>query len=574
MKNQIMSGNPGLPSKLGQFFWAVINIGYKLVFWVGTVGLLIWYVLKLQHQQDDLCLQVASLEKKQPVRTEIVERVVGASKNWSDVQKKIKNTVVQIFSQGAAIDIFQPFKTPSQFQQTGSGFFINQEGEFVTNAHVVDQARSMWIQIPALGKRQFNVELIGVCPDRDLALLKIEQKELEAVKKGLGGKLPSLNLGNSDEIKSADEIMTLGYPLGQQNLKSTVGVVSGWEAHFIQIDAPINPGNSGGPAVNRRGQVIGVNSRYVPDAQNVGYVIPINELKIILDDLRKVKLLRKPFLGILFENGTKDLVRYLNNPQPGGLYVVDVYQNSPLHRAGVKRADMIYEINGNKIDLYGELHLGDSKISIIDYVAQMKLGQDVHVVVYRSGKRHEFKFKFDQSELMPVKTIYPGYESIDYEIVAGMVIQPLTMNHLPALVNSVPSLAKYTEMRNQMKPALVITHIFNDSEAYRARTLVPGVIVHKVNNMVVKTMDDVRHALFKSVKCNDLTLETNDGIFVVFPFRKTLEDDQRLAQDYYYRFSPTMQMLLAETGLLNDKSRAMIAQQDNSIISIKQAVVS
>jgi serine protease Do len=514
---------------------------------VGSGGVM---VKMYKNQQDLQKLLDIRLSEQQTSRHEVIERVVTAAEPWSDLQLKVKDTVVQIFSQAAAIDLLAPFKTPKQYQSTGSGFIINSDGEIITNAHVVDQAKAVWIQIPSLGKHQIDVDVIGVSPERDLALLKIRPEGLELIKTVLGD-MPLLPLGDSDFVHRADEIMTLGYPLGQQGLKSTVGVVSGREAHLIQIDAAINPGNSGGPSVNRMGSVVGINTMYAPDAQNVGFIIPINELKIVLDDLHKVKLLRKPFLGVLFNNASESLTNFLGNPLPGGLYVVDVYHDSPLHKAGVKKGDMIYEINGHPLDFYGELAWNDDKISIIDYVSQLKLGQEVHLVVYRKGKRHDVTFLFDQSELLPIRKIYPGYENIDYEIVAGMVVQPLTINHLPALINNAPSLAKYTEMKYQMEPALIITHVFPDSQAHRSRSLAPGAILKEINGERVKSMADLRTALYKGLTSENLTVETMDGVFVVCPFKKVLSDDQRLAQDYFFPLSETTKTLIAKAGINN-----------------------
>ncbi|MEX0940748.1 MAG: trypsin-like peptidase domain-containing protein [Candidatus Babeliales bacterium] len=523
------------------------------------------FVVKLQRDQQELrqLLKSSTIDVQQSPRTEIVERIVSPSATWSDLQAKVKDTVAQIFSQVAAVDLLQPYRTPHQYQTTGSGFFINKDGEIITNAHVIDQAKSVWIQIPSLGKHQIDVDVVGVSPERDLALLKIRPEGLDKIKSILGD-VPYLNLGDSDFIHRADEIMTLGYPLGQQGLKSTVGVVSGRESHLIQIDAPINPGNSGGPSIDRRGSVVGINTMYAPDAQNIGYVIPINELKVILDDLRTVRLLRKPFLGILFNNASESLTNYLGNPGPGGLYVVNVYKGSPLSRAGIKRGDMIYEINGHKIDIYGELAWNEDKISIIDYVSQLKLGQEVHLVIYRNGKRQDISLLFDQSELLPIRKIYPGFEAIDYEIVAGMVIQPLTINHLPALINMAPSLAKYTEMKHQMESALIITHIFPDSQAHRSRALMPGAVLKKVNDERVKTMDDMRQALFKGLTSENLTIETTDGVFVVCPFKKVLHDDIRLAKDYFFPLSPTMQTLVAKAGITNEPAHNMMLA-DNQV---------
>ncbi len=386
-----------------------VGLAGASVYWMGRVQRLHDEFRKELQVKNDTNLKSDSFHDVQP---KVVERVV-VQEPWSDLQPKVRDSVVQVFAQVGAIDLLQPYKTPNQFQGTGSGFFINERGEIVTNAHVVDQARAVWIQIPSLGKQQIDVSVIGVSPERDLALLKISEQGLELIKTVLG-KVPYLDLGDSMMVQRADEVMTLGYPLGQQGLKSTVGVVSGREQHLIQIDAPINPGNSGGPSVNRLCQVIGINTLYAPDAQNIGYIIPINELKIVLDDLRKVKLLRKPFLGIIFNNASESLTSYLGNPQPGGLYVVDVYKGSPLFKAGVKRGDMIYEINHQRLDVYGELTLHDEKVALIDYVSQLKLGQEVNLVTYRRGERKDISLTFDQTELLPIRRAYPGYEKIDY----------------------------------------------------------------------------------------------------------------------------------------------------------------
>lgn len=541
-----------------------------IFFFTGTMTMLFIYTVKMHREYADLKLLIQA-QLDQPARTEIVERLISSGITWADLQNNVKDTVVQIFSQVAAVDLLQPYKTPHQQPVTGSGFFINDEGEIITNAHVVDQAKAVWIQIPSLGKQQIDVEVIGVSPDRDLALLRVKKEGLEFIKSALGT-LPYLMLGNSDLVHRGDEIMTLGYPLGQQGIKSTVGVVSGLEGHFIQIDAPINPGNSGGPSVNKNGMVIGINTAGYLEAQNVGYIIPINELKLVIDELRKTKLLRKPFLGILFNNASESLTSYLGNPSPGGLYVVNVFKNSPLAKAGVQPSDMIYNINGHDLDIYGELLWNDEKISIIDYVSQLKLGQEVHLIVWRKGKRHDITLIFDQVDPLPIKRIYPGYEKIDYEIIAGMVIQPLTINHLPLLVNIAPSLAKYAEMQNQLEPALIITHIFPDSQAHRSRALAPGFVLKEINGQTVKTMDDLRQALFKGLSSENLTIQTAEGIFVVCPFKKVLRDDMRLAHDYFFPLSATMKTLIAKAHIEPEKHKEFnFITADNNIKNVAEA---
>jgi serine protease Do len=500
-------------------------------------------------QQLEQAVQVAQTQSNvlaKPGKPETVERMIIEGQSWGGLQPKIKDTVVQIFAQKAMVDILQPYKSPTQAQATGSGFFIS-EDEIVTNAHVVDQAKAtkngIYIQVPSLGKEQIDVELVGLSPGRDLALLRLTKEGKEKILETTG-QIRYLPLGDSDLVYRGDEIMTVGYPLGQQSVKSTKGIVSGREQNLIQIDAAINPGNSGGPSLNVKGEVIGINTAYIPGAQNVGFIIPVNELKIIVQDLRTVKLLKKPFLGIIFNNGSEALAKFLGNPPPGGLYVVQTYAGSPLDRAGVLPRDMIYEIDGHKLDVYGEMSWGDEKISIVDYVSRLQLGQQVHLVIYRQGKRKELAFTFEQTELLPIKQIYPGYDPIDFEIVAGMVIQPLTTNHLPLLVNAAPSLTKYAEVRHQTEPALICTHIFPDSLAQRARSLSPGVIITEVNGVPVKTLDDLRSALFKGLETSYLTIETADAIFVVLSFDKVITDDQRLAHEYFYPLTPGIQAIV------------------------------
>ena len=133
---------------------------------------------------------------------------------------------------------------------------------------------------------------------------------------------------------------------------------------------------------------------------------------------------------------------------------------------------------------------------------------------------------------------------MDYEMVAGMVVQPLTTNHLPLLVNIAPGLTRYAEMKYQMEPALIITHIFPDSQAQRSRSLMPGGILSEINGIRVKTLDDLRQALFKSFETSVVTVETADSVFVVVPFKKIIEDEKRLSKDYFYPLTKGVQAVI------------------------------
>lgn len=482
----------------------------------------------------------------------IVEKVVSTAQLWRPIQEQVSDTVVQIFAHISAIDILKPYVPPTQGQAAGSAFFINDQGDLITNAHVVNQGESFWIQIPSLGKRIIDVELISISPERDLALLRVKPASLEIIRQELG-KVPFLPLGDSDTVRRSDEVLALGYPLAQQSLKSTTGVVSGREHNFIQLSAAINPGSSGGPLLNTQGQVIGINSSGVTQAQNVGYAIPVSVLKSILPDLYTVPLLHKPFLGVVFSSATVALVEFLGNPQPGGAYIVEVVPESTLDKAGVERGDMIYAINGHIIDRFGEMNVpwSEDKISVPDYVSRLSVGDKITIVFYRRGKRFERTVDLHITKLPSVRTVYPGYEPIDYEIFGGMVVMELTKNHIALFNERASGLAKFLELRNQREPVLVITHIFSNSQLYRSRTLSIGCTINEINGIKVTTLDEYRKAIkqgmgskFLTILASDNVKRASDNVFVVLPMMHLLEEEPQLAQSFKYPITAMGQELI------------------------------
>jgi serine protease Do len=512
------------------------------IFVVLIPGIAVYALYQWHHEIEKKLRHIERMQESQPVATtKVVETIVSKVQPWSQIQPKLQNAVAQVFSQLVEFDWLEPYKTPKQGQSTGTAFFINEEGELLTNAHVVNQARHVSIQLPILGKHRLDVDVIGVSIDRDIALIKLRPEGLALIK-ALLGNVQYLKLGDSDLVHRADEVMALGYPLGQQGLKSTTGVVSGRERHMIQITAPINPGNSGGPTINVSGEVVGINTSVATNpslhvsAQNVGYIVPINEVKLVLDDLRKNKLLRKPFLGLFFNCASPELTKHLGNPEPGGCYVVDVYKNSPLAQAGVKAGDMVYEINGHTVDIYGEVDVpwDDERLSLVDYVSRLKPGQVIDITLYRNGQRRDMSFKFDHAELPPIRIMYPGYEDIDYEMLSGMVIMPLTINHLNRLITVAPSLLKYDDLKNQLDPILIITHVLPGSLAQRSKALLPGMVLKEINGKEVKTLQDLRSVIKKGAHDNHLMVKTTDDVLVALPMQQLLEEEPLLAYDFHY----------------------------------------
>lgn len=530
-----------------------ILLAFLSAFILLACGSLAFILIRQERKLDELTHRLPiTTPDQQPAKTEPAERVVTKSELWRPIQERVKDTVVQVFSQILEFNFLEPYKTPNQYSATGTAFFISDEGDLITNAHVVNQAPTVWIQIPSLGKQIIDVDVLSVSPERDLALLRVKPEGLATIRTALGT-VPYLSFGDSDAVKRSEEVLALGYPLGQQSLKSTSGVISGREGQLIQMSAPINPGNSGGPLLNAAGQVIGINTANVPDAQNVGYIIPINDLKNVLSDMRTMKLVRKPFLGVLFNNATESLTELLGNPEPGGCYVVEVVDKSTLSMAGVKRGDMLYEINHLPIDRYGEMQVpwSEDKISIVDYVARLSVGEQVHLVVYRNGERKELAAQFNQAELPAIRKFYPGYEEIDYEVAAGMVVMPLTLNHIAGLSKSVSGLTKFAELKHQTEPTLIVTHIFPSSQLYRSRSIAIGSTLNEVNGLPVRTLQEFRDALqkpiagkFLTIRATDNVARASDNVFVALPYTKLLDEETVLASTYHYHLSPTMQAML------------------------------
>jgi serine protease Do len=214
---------------------------------------------------------------------------------------------------------------------------------------------------------------------------------------------------------------------------------------------------------------------------------------------------------------------------------------------------MIYQINNNRLDIYGEMRVdwAEDKVSLIDYVSRLSIGQEISLVVYRNGVQHTIVTKFEQMALPPISEIYPGYEPIDYEVFGGLVVMSLTINHLQLLGSRAPGLAKYMDMQQRAEPALIITHIFPSSYAYRSRAISVGSTIHEVNGVSVSTLAQYRAALKTAVKNKHLVLRVadnvarrSDNVIVALEMDKLIEQEPILSRDYVYPISQTAQHLI------------------------------
>ncbi|KKP22552.1 MAG: Periplasmic serine protease [candidate division TM6 bacterium GW2011_GWF2_28_16] len=464
----------------------------------------------------------------------------GSKNSWIDVQQKLKNGVVQVFSKINYFNWSEPYKNLYQEGGSGSGFFIklNNNIFILTNYHVVKEAIDIKIQIPGCGKQQFYVDIIGVFPEGDIAVLALTDQSYKDVKNILGD-INCLILGDSDYVVRAQEVMAVGYPLGQERLKSTIGIVSGRECDgMIQISAPVNNGNSGGPTVNDKGEVIGINTSKRIDADNVGYMLPITEVKAVIENLKNVRLLKKIYYGWLATHSTPEIVKTSKNPEPGGLLIVNVVENSIAQAYGIQAGDMLYGVNGYKVDRFGEIVVpwSEDKISVYDYLNRFTIGKIVNFVFYRNGKKIDLNIKLTDDYNPVVDYVYPEFEpeKLDYEILGGIVVMQLTMNHVYLFMDNNDQLINYTHKELPQEPALIITHVLQNSQAGDSRLLAGGELIDIINGIKVKTLAEFRNAVLDSKTSGYFTLKTKDSVFVVLSMEKILQEEDYLSKQYYY----------------------------------------
>ena len=264
---------------------------------------------------------------------------------------------------------------PSTAQSLGTGVIIHPDGYVLTNEHVLHGATQ--IRVGLSDGREFDAELIGGDPSSDLAVVKLHTKD----------PLPQPKLGDSDGVMIGETVVAIGNPFGL-NHTVTTGVLSatnrsirgdGRDYHgFLQTDASINPGNSGGPLLNLDGEVIGINTAILGNAQGIGFAIPINRARRIVDDLIRHGEVVPAWLGIWLQELTPQLREALGAKNATGALVSTVYESSPAARAGVHRGDVLVGVDASDVR---------SRREFYEIARSMTVGQQVTLRLDRSGQR-------------------------------------------------------------------------------------------------------------------------------------------------------------------------------------------
>lgn len=254
----------------------------------------------------------------------------------------------------------------------GTGSIITDTGYILTNYHVVEGAESVAITLVGSNK-SLPAEVVGYDNQLDLAVLKVDA----------GHKLPYLNLGNSDTTRVGEWVVAIGNPYGLDHTV-TAGVISAKERpitiegrqykNFIQTDAAINPGNSGGPLLNTKGEVIAINTAVSVEAQGIGFAIPINTAKDVLNQLISKGKIVRPYVGVYLRDLSSQMAENLGHAGTEGALVADIMSGSPAAKAGIKPGDVILEVNGTKIA---------NATALTDRIVKMKVGQKAELKILR-----------------------------------------------------------------------------------------------------------------------------------------------------------------------------------------------
>jgi serine protease Do len=312
-------------------------------------------------------------------------------------------------------DFFEKFFPEMPREQTqrslGTGFLIDPKGLVLTNEHVVKNADKIKVKMAGQDGKEYTATVKGRDPQTDLALLQLDSKET----------FPALTLGDSDKIRVGDWVVAIGNPFGlghtvTQGIISAKGRVigAGRYDNFLQTDAAINPGNSGGPLLNLEGEVVGINTAIVATGQGIGFAIPSNMVKGIIDQLETKGKVVRGMLGVQVQVVTPEMAKAFGLSEPHGALVAEVHPDTPAEKAGLKREDIIVEYNGQPIKEMNELPR---------LVAATPPGTKTTVKVLREGKEMTFPITVTELKEERFSKEVPGQPSEDNSI--GVVVEDL-----------------------------------------------------------------------------------------------------------------------------------------------------
>jgi serine protease Do len=392
----------------------------------------------------------------------------------------------QFFGRGEGDGSGRSLPAPEDHREKGlgSGVIVSPEGYILTNNHVVDGATD--VRVTLSDRREFPARVVGSDPKTDVAVLKIEASNLSPI-----------TIGDSSKVEVGDTALAIGDPFGVGQTV-TKGIISatgrgnlGIEAYedFIQTDAPINPGNSGGALVNDRGELVGINTAIITHgsggSQGIGFAVPANLARQVMEELLTNGKVTRAQLGIYPQDVTPGIAKAFGEKEPRGVLVGDVSPNSPAQAGGLKRGDIILEVNGKAMTNSNQLRMN---------ISMMKPGTDVELKILREGNPRDLKIKLNELPSEEAEnTTQQGDEDRGLEGVEVANLTPETAHQL-----NLPSATS----------GVVVRHV-SPSSPLADSGLRRGDVIQEVNHKPVKDVTEFRREIRKDPK--DPLLLVNRG---------------------------------------------------------------
>ncbi|GAB7023730.1 DegQ family serine endoprotease [Salidesulfovibrio brasiliensis] len=455
---------------------------------------------------------LAMAKSQLPVFTDLAEHAGKAVVNISTESKNQAVQPQQFFGQDQLPEghpfreFFERFfggqmpNQPRKQNSLGSGFIISEDGYVVTNNHVVQDADKVSVLLQD-EEKEYEAKVVGLDPETDLALLKIEA----------GQKLPVLRFGNSETARVGEWVLAIGNPFGlghtvTQGIISAKGRILGAGPFddFIQTDASINPGNSGGPLIDLDGRVIGINTAIIPSGEGLGFAIPSNMAAKIIQQLKSGKTIKRGWLGVSIRGLSDTDAKALGLDKPTGALVAQVFPEDPAGKAGVKQGDVILSVNGKTVDDNNDL---------LRKIAGLRPGDKAHLVLWRNGEKVKATVTLgDRSknarQQQPGKKPAPQKDQSAQEL--GITLRPVAdENEAKALGLEKPE-------------GLVITGVKANSPAMR-EGLRQGDVIVQANQQDVNSVEQLRKVLDAAGERGAIMLlvkRQGRSVFIAIPIDK------------------------------------------------------
>ena len=397
-----------------------------------------------------------------------------------EAPRQMKNPFRDFMGDHLFEKFFEEFYQPgeSNRRSLGSGVIIDPEGYILTNEHVV--AKAARVNVTLIDNREFEGRVVGADIKSDLAVIKIDSN----------GPLPYVKMGRSDDLMIGETVVAIGNPFGLKNTVTT-GIISALNRtiqasekqvfnDFIQVDASINPGNSGGPLLNINGSLIGINTAIFKHAQGIGFAIPIDKARRIVDDLLQYGKVRRGWLGVSVQDLTPKVARHFGLDHVHGVLVTSVFRKSSGGRAGLRPGDVLLSIDGQEIL---------DKPDYFRKVASYTVGDQFDLAFLHEGRRRKARVR--------ISSVSPDAAGEMAKQWLGVSVEEINWKRA----------RQYNIMARN---GVVVTQVRRSSPS-RQVGILPGDVIRQMNDHKVRNLSEFNTAILEAGKLSSVLLLVQRG---------------------------------------------------------------